>query len=379
MGASLFLIGLGDLGGVILELLAREEGIGRIVVGSQYVEQSEVRCNLARLGAMAQGHAPDIHFVPLDLNQIEETAEAISKVSPAIVLSTASLMTWWLPNLFPPQQRTELRQAGFGAWLPVHLVLPIKLMRALQLADYQGYSLIASYPDVVNPVLKALGLTPSAGVGNLSEIIPKIQLLGSKKLGVEPSNLRVTMVAHHALEAWVFGGKEGQPPPYYLRVDFEGKDITEGVAAYEWLFAPYPIPDGPLWHFLTAGSTVRLVRALLSDREIHLHVPGIHGMPGGYPVIASKHELALALPPDLTLAQARKINEDSHRFDGIERIEEDGSVVFCPQTVEIMHDLLGYECEQLKPEEAETRAIELIERFRAFAAQHGVQITSTGR
>ena len=86
-------------------------------------------------------------------------------------------MTWWYPNLFPEEQREELLRAGFGVWLPVHLHLIRKLMQTLKLINYKGHSLNASFPDVVNPVLKARGFTPTPGIGNLDEVVPKMKLL----------------------------------------------------------------------------------------------------------------------------------------------------------------------------------------------------------
>jgi hypothetical protein len=372
--AIAMLIGLGDLGGRTLELLALQEGITRIIVGSRDAKRGERRCNLIRLGAMAQGHHIEIQFIPLDLDQKDRTAETIFNVSPQIILSTASRMSWWYPKLFPEEQRAQLNQIGFGAWVPVHLVLGMKLMQILKLVGFKGHSLIASYPDVVCPVLKARGLAPTAGFGNLDEVIPKIRWLVARKLGVDPGEVCITLVAHHALEKWVFGNHEGKSPPYYLKVEHDGVDVTEESEARELLFSPYPLVDGPDWHYLSASSAVGLVQGLLSDEEVFLHTPGPRGLPGGYPVTVSKEGIELRLPPDLSLKSAVEINRASHPFDGIQNIESDGTVVFCQESVEAMRKVLGYECERLFPWEAEQRARELVDRFRIYASQYGVNL-----
>lgn len=377
--ATVMLIGLGGLGGVTLELLAREEGIDRIIVGSKSTKGGEERCNLARMGAMAQGYSPDIQFLHLDINNIDATADTIFRVSPQIVLSTASRLTWWLSDLFPEEQQKQLNQIGFGAWLPVHLDLAMKLMQSLKLLSYKGHVIIASYPDVVNTVLKARGLTPTTGVGNLDEVVPKIRLLGAEKLGVTPGELQVTLVAHHALEGWVYGDPGGQPPPYYLKVKHEGQDVTKEVEAEELLFAPYRLPSGPAWHFLSAGSATRMVKALLSKEKVFLHAPGPLGFPGGYPIHASKQGIALALPPELSLEEAVRINQASHPFDGIQSVEADGTVIFCQESVEILHQVLGYECERLLPWETEFHAQELIQRFQEYAVKNGVNLPGIER
>lgn len=200
MRPKLMLIGLGGLGGVMLELLAREPSLGSLVVGSRNVERGVARCNLARLGAMAQGYAPSIRFLPLDLNDPLSVASIVRHESPDIILSTATMQTWWLPDLLPPEQATAIKRAGFGVWLPVHLTLTLKLMEALRDAGYGGITLTAPFPDVVNCVLGRLGLAPTCGIGNLDEVVPKVRLLAAERLGVPLGSVRVLLVAHHALE-----------------------------------------------------------------------------------------------------------------------------------------------------------------------------------
>ncbi|MCH7783380.1 saccharopine dehydrogenase NADP-binding domain-containing protein, partial [candidate division KSB1 bacterium] len=143
MKPSVLIVGLGDLGSVVLELLAREEGIGRIVAAGRNYERGAARCNLARIAAIAQGYNPDITFLTLDLNDKDSAANVISEVSPDILLYTATMQTWWLPNLLPADNADLLKQAGFGMWLPVHLALTIKMMQAVKDADEHGITLIA--------------------------------------------------------------------------------------------------------------------------------------------------------------------------------------------------------------------------------------------
>jgi hypothetical protein len=373
---TIMLIGLGGLGSVVLELLAREEGLGRIIVGSRNAARGIARCNLARLGATAQGYAPDIRFVPLDLNDKEAVAEIVRREAPDIILSTATMQTWWLPNLLPPEQAAVIKGAGFGVWLPVHLTLTRKLMEALRDAAYPGVTLTASYPDVVNCVLDRLNLAPTCGMGNVDEIVSKVRLLAAQRLAASPDEVHVLLVAHHALLSAVFGEPAGETPPCFLRVEYGGQDVTEAIGADELLLAPYPMPSGPVTHFLSAGSAVRLIRAFLSDGETLLHAPAPNGLPGGYPVIVSSSGVRPAPIAGLTLAEAIAINERSHRFDGIERIRADGSVVFCPESADVLRLELGYDCDQLAPNESEERARELIARFREYAERYGVSLKS---
>jgi len=168
-------------------------------------------------------------------------------------------------------------------------------------------------------------------------------------------------------------------PPYFLRIEHGGQDVTEAIGADQLLLAPYPRTSGPASHFLTAGTTVRLVRAFFSPIGALLHAPGPNGLPGGYPLIVGRSGVQLAPIEGLTLAEAIAINERSHRFDGIERIEADGTVVFCPAAADMLRLELGYDCDRLVPDQSEERAKELMARFRAYAERHGVHLEDQQR
>jgi selenocysteine lyase/cysteine desulfurase len=127
MKPTLMLIGLGDLGSIMVEFLEREEQLGKIVAADLDKTRGIARCNLARLSAMAQGYSPSMSFVHLDINHRETVKEIIQKENPEIILSTASMLTWWLPDFLPSEQSARIKSAGFGVWLPVHLTLSLNL------------------------------------------------------------------------------------------------------------------------------------------------------------------------------------------------------------------------------------------------------------
>jgi hypothetical protein len=53
------------------------------------------------------------------------------------------------------------------------------------------------------------------------------------------------------------------------------------------------------------------------------------------------------------------INRAGGQRDGIERIKDDRTVVNRDENVEYMHEVIGYECKELKPSESEEKAKEL--------------------
>ncbi len=379
MPNKILLIGLGGLGKAILNVMALNGPVAEIFVGSRSAEAGVEYCNLVRLAAASAGQFPRIEFLPLDLNQESEVAEIIARLAPDLVLTTATMMPWWVPDRLPPERAEIFQKAGFGVWLPIHLNLTVKLMRALGQVVYSGAVLTAPFPDVVNPVLAALGLAPTCGVGNLAEIVPKLRLLAAQKLGADVGKVHVSLVAHHSLEAYAFRAEADlaeldQKPPYHLEIVYQGREIGQELGADELLFSAYPIPPGQETHFLTAAAALSTIRALLSPTGTRIHVPGPLGLPGGYPVVASRLGLSLALPSGLTAEQAVEINSAAHRFDGVDRILPDGTVVFLPELADTMRATLGYDCEKLVPGEIEARAAELIGRFSDYAAEFGLRV-----
>ena len=270
---TILIAGLGDLGSVALELLAREHWPGRVIASCRTLARAEAAVNLARLGGIAQGLRPNLEAASLDLDDVDRAAEFIQQLSPDLILSTATRQSWWTPYALPTEPRDRLAAAGFGAWLPIHLILSLKLMRALRLSGLQTHTLIAPFPDVSNCVLSRIGLEPTCGVGNIAEIVPKIESLAAIKLGVPIDDVSETLVAHHALQDNVSGSSTPAEPPFFLSITHAGTNVTGVIGGLDFPRQTYPIPTGRRTHFLTASSIVRIMVALTS-KEARLHAPG---------------------------------------------------------------------------------------------------------
>jgi len=61
------------------------------------------------------------------------------------------------------------------------------------------------------------------------------------------------------------------------------------------------------------------------------------------------------------------INENAQRGDGIERIEDDGTVIYTDKAIQIMKQVLDYDLTPLKFDECDERAEELVARLKALA------------
>jgi len=368
---KLLLIGLGDLGRNILEFLARIPEVPRIIVADINEDRGTLLVNNAVMGAMAQGFSPHIEFVKVDLNNEEETEHLLGKVQPDFVINATTLQTWHRIRILPREMYEKLSSATLGAWLPMHLTLVYKLMKAIKRSGINTFVLNASLPDVVDAVLGKIDLAPTLGLGNIDLIVQGIKRLVSLKLNVSVNVISVYMVAHHV--HWVCPREAGymKGAPYFLKILVKDKDVTKSFNLDKLLVDAVKLyPPGMEFTTVSASSGIKNVMAILKDKGILTHVPGPNGLPGGYPVYLDGSGAKVTLPDDLALADAVKINEEAQKYDAIEKIEEDGTVVFADYAVQIMKEMLGYECKKMKPEESEQRANELRELYRKFEAKY---------
>jgi hypothetical protein len=363
MSGKIMLIGLGGLAKAALQIMATKPEIKKIVVASRDTQNSEAFCNLVGAGGIAQGLNPDIEFTFLDLNNSEQTAETISHENPDVIFSTATMMSPWLTSKLPLEINLALYPAGFGVWLPMHLPLTMKLMQAIQLADYRGFTLTAPFPDIVNCILSKVNLAPTSGIGNVDLYIPKIRRLSAEALGVSTNEIQVQMVAHHALMPYFMGLANDNAPPFHLSVMVDNEDVTEKINARKLLSTNLPIIVGPETNYITASSAVRLIQAFLSEEDVHMHAPAPNGLPGGYPVTVSKQGIKPSRIEGMTIENAIQINEDSHPFDSIQYIEADGTAVFTEVASEALRTSFNFNCKQLHPNDIQAQAEELFTKI----------------
>jgi len=368
MSKTVLIVGLGDIGEHVLEILVQTPGISKIIGADINEDASLRRIYSARAGGAHLGSYPKIEFIKMNVNDIDQTANQLQNLNPDVILSSVTRMTWWMAGAEVPSELfRELDEAGFGPWLPLHLTLVYKFAQALKRSGIRAPLINASYPDVVNSVLGKVGLAPVVGLGNFDLMIPEIQKVVADELGVPMRNVQVYLVADHFIVHYLGAYASTGGAPYYLRIFAYNEDVTEKFNLEELLVkANKYMPKGVNDHFIVAASAVKNILAILDDSEILTHAPGPAGLPGGYPIRLGRETVEVILPENITLDEAIKINEQAQIFDGVERIENDGTVVFTEKSAEIMREMLGYDCKILKLDECEKRAEELIKLYRAF-------------
>jgi len=90
---SVMIVGLGDLGGYVLEFLARVPNIPRIVTADINEDWGLRKTNGTMIGASQCGFYPSIEFIHLDAFDIDRTAELLSRVQPTVIYNSMALQS----------------------------------------------------------------------------------------------------------------------------------------------------------------------------------------------------------------------------------------------------------------------------------------------
>jgi hypothetical protein len=155
--------------------------------------------------------------------------------------------------------------------------------------------------------------------------------------------------------------------PYWVKIIVDGVDVTDKFPNKKitklYVDAGYGAPgqfkSALVDQMRTASSFLKHVLAIYHNTgQVHTCVAGAAGLPGAYSCRLLEKGAEIVLP-DISLEEAIRINEEGGMIDGIEKIKDDGTVVYCEKNVKNMREVVGYECEELKPSESMERANEL--------------------
>ena len=379
---KIMIIGIGELGGIVLEFLSHIPGMCDIVTADANNDWGIRKTNSAILGASYMGLYPHITFQPLNLLNIEQTAELLKKINPTIIYNGTTLQSWWVVNELPPEVNAELYKdrCGLGPWASAHLALTAKLMKAVKMSGIQTYVINSSFPDAVNPSLARVGLAPTVGIGNMDLIVPYIRKATCELLNVPMSNVEVEMIAHHYhCYNWCRSGK-GYDAPHFLKVYVGKQDITSRLGDRQSFVAELPKrairPAGRHGQFLVASSSVKNIMAILNDTGELTHAPGPQGLEGGFPVRLSRKGAEVVLPEGFSLGKARQLMLEAQQYDGVLEIRENGDIVVTDEAYENFKQTLGVDCRTITIEDAYDQYQELRRKLNEFARKHGVKVPS---
>ena len=369
---KVLIVGFGELGSQVCQLLLNSGTPLRITTADINEDLGIRKTNLMKYVAGQMGIDREVKFVKIDLYNIDETAEIIAKIKPDIIYSAATLQSWWVITTLPHEVFQKLDEARFGPWLPMHLTLIYKLMKAVKESGIKPIVINSSFPDVTHNVLSKIGLSPHMGIGNVHNVVQPIRNSISDVAGEPVQSITVFLYLAHYVSHYIprFGTAGGAP--YIMKVIIDGKkrEDLDHEEIFSGLTNKWRRAGGLTGQILTASSAASIVRAVATDSQELLHSPGVGGLPGGYAARIGENGAKVVLPDGVTLEEAVRVNEEGNRYDGIEKVLDDGTVIFTEKEMSIMKEMIGYECKKMTIDESEERAEELKIKFGDFAKKY---------
>ena len=260
----------------------------------------------------------------VDALRQDAVAELLARARPDLVVQCASLRSPWALAGRADAAALGILAAGLALRLPYQLPAVLSVMRATRDAGYDGPVANLSFPDVTGPVLARLGLAPTVGLGNVAMMVLRVRAaLRAAEPAAELPLVRV--IGQHAQVFGVMQACEPADPDERCQVFLGEAGRRDDALAYR---APGMAP-GIRYNPVTAAAALPVLAALLPGAApLRWSTPAPAGLPGGYPVRIADGSVALDLPPGVTLAAAISFNERMGRDDGVERVDDDGTVHF---------------------------------------------------
>lgn len=371
-GTVLITGGAGIVGRYATEFLARSSLVKRIIIADIKKKESETVKYNATIGSATMWNYPKVIFEKLDLMDVDAITRILKKYKPDAILQVATMLSsYFYAHL--AERVIKLRNLPYEGHIAGHTVAKdfvfiYNVMKAVKASEINTRVVNISFPDMTNYILKKINLEPTIGAGTTDLTAVGIQSLVADSLNVPIHNIDVRLIAHHTIRVL-----RPERVPFYLRIWYNGEDITKDFDALELFRNCIKITNyGVIIENsgMTASSGVSNVLALLKDNGIIKHSPGPFGLPGGWPVRITYDRIDLMLPSDISVEEAIKINLEGMKLDGIERVESDGTVVFTKEAISYMEEVLEIDWRRMKVDEAVDMAKDLIQAYNKLAEKY---------
>jgi malate/lactate dehydrogenase len=325
-----------------------------------------------RVCALLRESHTRVEPLALDLLDAARTAEALRRLRPTLLINSAALLS--LYPFFPALRKRQARLglvAGFGHTLPKDLAILWPLMRAVRDGSPETCVVNLAAPDTAHAMLHPLGLSPNVGAGTIDSTAQGIRLGVAQSLKIDPQDVDVRLVCHHAIRRMPVG-----TVPFFLRAYARGQEVSSSlepekliseavdVTGVETMTTPVTSNAA-----ITAASAVEAARAILLDTRQVRHGAGAEGWPGGTPVRLGREGAEVVLPEGLSPEKARGINQEGVRATGVETILPDGSITFTEREQLWLRQGLGLSWKGMRLEDALPMSAELEAAYRRMGAE----------
>lgn len=335
------ILGTGDLGKrIAFGLAASNPNISLSIAGRNSAKTS----SLASLLSACQGREVG-HFCcdGTDSTSVKEFLEASD---PDVLIQAASLISPWAAFNSQNLEVMAFKASGFAANLAAQIPIVLTVMRNVKESGAQCAVVNCSYPDVTGPILSTMRLAPTVGIGNvgmLRRIIAVKMPIGSKPLRV---------FAHHS-QVWPFLLGENGKHTLPVKVFVGDREVTNEIN----FSLPSIVLDRDL-NALAAAHAIDVVLGLTGVYGVRsTAAPGVHGLPGGWPVRISEAKVELDMPSNLSVKDLEAFQNHVGKLEGISRIDPDGTVFFTDRLYDNLPDAYKILGMPLHPDQATERSM----------------------
>jgi hypothetical protein len=257
------------------------------------------RASMFRTGVRVADHLVD----PLST---EAAAGLLAGLRPRVIVNTASVQGGRGAQERPDPWTTLVHEAGLGISAVLQARISLDISRAAAASVPEAYFVNCCYPDVVNPMIAAVRLPITSGIGNVA--ILEHAFAGA--LG--PAHEKIHLLAQHAALAQFRRPAEERAGKAPLRMWLGGREVADVFERFASVkLAPEPVID------ISGASGIPLFIAMISRKPWSGHVPGPNGLSGGYPVRLEDGALKLDLPPGLSESEAIDWNTAFEKENGV--------------------------------------------------------------
>ncbi len=376
---KLMILGLGGVGSYAALLAGRFPGV-KLYLGDMNKDFATNFAHNVRYDVYFQGDSfryPEVEGFGIDMTDLAALEERIGSIKPDVIFNATTLFSWWHVHRLPHELARRLYYAkpegsGLRPWAPGHGALLYNLMKTVKKVSPETKVVNVSGPDYLHECLDKIGLAPTTGVGNVSLFEPIIKSIVAQNRKTSMASIHLTMVFHHIMCMQLF--QEGSCPPelpFYLKIEEEGKDITEQFNLEKDIWAKIPehmpINNGVHQQFV-AATAMQMVKNILFNLGGILHAPGPNGLPGGCPLRVDASGVKVVVPADLTREEMEKIMYTSNYYEGFEPTLPDGTMQATPHCVQMVEETLGinWEYKNVRPEQFMDAHNEISTKFLAF-------------
>jgi len=302
--------------------LSTHEPVRQITFAEKYPERAK---DAVEMLAACSGFRIDLRS--LDGTDADVVTGTLKESRPDLIVQAASLVEPWEIFGIDHPIAHALSAGSVALQAPTQMAVLFTVMRCVREMGLQIPVANISMPDIAHVVLGKLGLAPDIGLENISIQHLRTRAALRSKLGYSPpdNEPKLRLIGHHHHVYGVMQAASPEDPAQSVRVYVGDPGERDDPLAY----TGHPFPTGPVYNVITAASALPVIKAILpGGDDLQFSAPAPQRLPGGYPVQILGGKVSLDLPSGASLDEAIAFNETMSSLDGIQAIDNDGTIHF---------------------------------------------------